>query len=55
MTQVLLREACHNQQQEVFAVVASMTYYLDFPAPAVALAVPAAQSCIVSHLELLAS
>ena len=55
MTQVLLREACHNQQQEVFAVVASTTYYLDFPAPAVALAVPAAQSRIVSHLELLTS
>jgi len=53
--QVVLHEACSGHQQEVIAVVARMTSYLEFHVQVDAIAVPAAQSCLYFPLELLAS
>lgn len=53
-TFVFLSEAC-IKQQEVIAVVAPMTSYMPFPITAEEVAGPAAQSCVLPHLETLAS
>ena len=53
-TEVCLSKAC-IEQQEVIAVVALMTHYMRFPITAEEVAGPAAQSCVLPHLETLAS
>ena len=54
-TQVPFPEACFAEQQQVFAVVAKMASYIEFPATETASASSVAQCCILPHLLTLAS